>query len=36
MGVAGISILTGLLVLWLEPREAGTRMVTRYSAVYER
>lgn len=34
VAVAGISILTGLLVLWIEPLEAGTRMVTRYSAVY--
>ena len=35
VAVAGISILTGLLVLWLEPLEAGTRMVTRYAAVYK-
>lgn len=35
VAVTGISILTGLLVLWLEPLEAGTRMVTRYSAVYK-
>lgn len=34
VAVAGISILTALLVLWIEPLEAGTRMVTRYSAVY--
>jgi len=34
VAVAGISILTGLLVLWIEPLEAGTRMVTRYYAVY--
>jgi succinate dehydrogenase/fumarate reductase cytochrome b subunit len=34
VAVAGLSIFTGLLVLWIEPLEAGTRMVTRYSAVY--
>jgi len=32
--VAGLSILTGLFVLWSEPLEASTRMMARYAAVY--
>jgi len=35
VAVAGISILSGLLVLCLEPLEASTRMLARYAAVYD-
>ena len=34
VAVAGISILSGLLVLCLEPLEASTRMLARYAAAY--
>ena len=34
MAGVGLSILTGLLVLWIEPLEASTRMLARYAAVY--